>query len=107
MSDYAIEMASFTEQQLSNQVNLTFKCTHTRFSKGRRKRTIQAPLARVLGSCAPSATRKLFTSICDAIRTFSAHLQLVRYRLIRLIAALLASAPDALVLADARPPRTP
>jgi hypothetical protein len=43
----------------------------------------------------------------SAINTFSELLQPGRHRLIRLQAALLASAPSGMVLADAPPPRTP
>jgi len=63
-----------------------------------------------LEHCVPSARLVLFTSTsCGAISTFSEpptspRLQPTRHRLICLLAALLAPAPLALVLADARPP---
>jgi hypothetical protein len=48
--------------------------------------------------------QSISTSPTSAMSIFPELLQLVRHRLIRLLAALLASAPLALVLADARPP---
>ena len=68
---------------------------------------MQAPLPslHLLERCVPSARRALFTSIsCGAISDFSELLQPVWHRLFRLLAALLARAPDALVRADARSP---
>ena len=67
-------------------------------------RTMQAHTPQVLEHCVPSAGHVLFTSAsCGAISTVSELLEPVRHRLIRLLAALFASAPDALVTADARP----
>ena len=52
---------------------------------------------------APRRGPKLRTS-CGAISTFYELLEPVRHHLIRLLAALLACAPPALMLADDRPP---